>query len=81
MNRLFATLLAGLTLVSCSPESGFLNSAEKREVTRTTEEKSLVLLDSLNGRCTGFQDSLQPFLIDSIMTVRVVGMRLKLEQQ
>ena len=81
MNRLFVTFLLYLTLASCSPESGFLNSSEKREVARQTEEKSIPLLDSLEGRCIGFQDSLQPYLIDSIMAVRIEGMRKKLEQQ
>lgn len=68
-----------LVLLACSPESRSLNSAQKRDVAQMTEERAIPLLDSLRRGCTAYQDSLQPYLVDSIMQVRLEDIRQRLE--
>ena len=74
------TLLLGL-LTSCSPESEFLNTSEKREANRRTEEWTTASLPYYDSLCQVRQDSLMPYLIDSILTVREAEIRLKLENR
>ena len=68
-----------LALPGCSPESRSLNSAQKRDVAQIPEERAIPLLDSLRRGCAAYQDSLQPYLVDSIMQVRLADIRERLE--
>lgn len=79
MMRLMWTAAMILVLASCSPESRSLNSAQKRDVAQMTEERAITLIDSLRRGCTVYQDSLQPYLVDSIMQVRLNDRRKRLE--
>jgi hypothetical protein len=72
-------VLVLLALVQCSPESQFLNTAEKREVSRRTEHLTTTTFPIHDSICKVRQDSLMPYLIDSIMEVRTEEMRRKLE--
>lgn len=79
MRLRMVSLFLFLELLACSPESRSLNSAQKRDVAQMTEERAIVLLDSLRRGCVAYQDSLQPYLVDSIMKVRLEDIRQRLE--
>jgi len=64
-------LLPAVLALACSPEEKALNTAEKRETGRRTEERTLAMKPELDSLCQVFQDSLQPYLIDSLLTVRL----------
>ena len=67
-------------LASCSPESEFLNSTQKRQVAELTEQQYQDMLPELEQHCGRFQDSLQPYLIDSLMNARIRDMNRKLHR-
>ncbi len=75
----FCLLVAFLS--GCSPEESFLNTTEKREVARRTEELSIMMRDSVSRDCQAFQDSLMPYLVDSLLAERTREMQKRLEQQ
>lgn len=66
-------------LAQCSPESQFLNNAEKREVSRRTEHRTTELFSYHDSICHVRKDSLMPYLIDSIMEVRTEEIRRRME--
>lgn len=78
---IFIGLLGAWILTSCSPESEFLNTTEKREANRLTEEWTTSSLPYYDSLCMARQDSLLPYLIDSLLTVREEEIRLKLENR
>ncbi len=67
-------------LFSCSPENEFLNSTQKRQVVDLSEKGYQDLLPLLEAECAGFQDSLQPYLIDSLLNARIRSMNQKLRR-
>ncbi len=69
-----------LSLVACSPENEFLNSTQKRQVMEISERRYQDMLPQLDLRCDYLQDSLQPYLIDSLMNARIRDMNRKLHQ-
>lgn len=75
--------LAALLLVpaACSPEEKALNTAEKREAARRTEERALAMMPELDSLCALYRDSLQPYLIDSLLQVRLAEMAKLKEKQ
>lgn len=77
----FLIMVFSWFLTSCSPESAFLNTTEKREANRLTEEWTTASFPYYDSLCLARQDSLMPFLIDSILTVREEEIRLKLENR
>lgn len=79
--RLLLVMTSLFLLVRCSPEDQFLNSTEKREVARRTEEEAIIMNARLDSLCKERQDSLMPILIDSLMRVRISNMEKYLRQQ
>lgn len=69
-----------LTLAACSPENEFLNSTQKRQVTELSEQRYQEMTPLLEDRCELLQDSLQPYLIDSLLNARIRDMNRKLHQ-
>ncbi|MCF8239007.1 MAG: hypothetical protein K9I85_12670 [Saprospiraceae bacterium] len=69
-----------LTLFACSPENEFLNSTQKRQVTEFSDKRYQDMLPLLEERCELMQDSLQPYLIDSLLNARIRDMNRKLHQ-
>ncbi|MCO6486154.1 MAG: hypothetical protein J5I41_10320 [Saprospiraceae bacterium] len=69
------------SLCGCSPEESFLNTTEKREVARRTEERTIMMRDSVARDCLAYQDSLLPYLVDSLLVERTREMQKRLEQQ
>lgn len=79
--RFLLVLTTLILFVRCSPEDQFLNSTEKREVARRTEEEAIIMIARLDSLCKERQDSLMPILIDSLMRVRISNMEKYLRQQ
>ncbi len=69
-----------LSFFSCSPENQFLNSTQKRQVTDLSEQGYQDILPDLEEHCLTFQDSLQPYLIDSLLNTRIREMNKKLRR-
>lgn len=64
----FALLL--VLLSACSPESSFLNTAEKREAARLTDEQHSQLRSEWDSLCMAETERILPTLIDSLLQVR-----------
>ena len=79
MKRL-VLLLVCLGFWTCSPESEFLNSTQKRQVTELTESRYQAMATELDSLCSLLQDSLRPLLIDSLLEQRRLEMNEKLKQ-
>ncbi len=69
-----------LILAACSPENEFLNSTQKRQVAELSEQRYQDMTPLLEDRCELLQDSLQPYLIDSLLNARIRDMNRKLHQ-
>lgn len=79
MNRFWLGICL-LFFFSCSPENEFLNSTQKRQVIDLSEQGYQDILPELEAQCVVFQDSLQPYLIDSLMNARIRDMNKKLHR-